>query len=665
MAAPSTSKAAFKAKSLGLTLDTNIPPGDFPLQPPSDDKYSHKGGIFTQLATAPATKVHFSTEVEICKPAASKISEALLSTDWRKDCRQQGPPPTAPAKKVQFSSDEIKPQKPKFDVTAADNYGLRRYRDVPVDPDFIHSAPATKKEFDIVRDEDDYIEDEDEDEDHIFFQSPQHQTTEFKQTSESNLLQLKQLITTPKEIESATTRDSASAAMSPYFMVSPAFGTKGFDLEFPFAEIQAVKHGKRFQTGSWDDLEPAIKQKFSSLEVPRTAGLPVGALRREFQQRQAEAEAEQQKANETTRFNALLEKLQKVRKVTAASGSRRPSIIDIKPSFWTKDSEEKDQQPDNAGQKNTDQRRPSHDSAISGFSVDGDKALTALNPKAPEFCITSPEEPSPKPTVIVSVEQFKEMCARLQKIETELAREKSMHPSHFGHLEPRSSTDNFTLGDLNPDLDLTMVQPLQNNHASPHDQELQPPLPQHVKNYLELHHNGNVPSNPTFYLADQHNPQMNGVQTMPQLAPPAPIQTQQNGVGFQGPSVAFPSIIPSAAPQQAPVYVHNQLAAGSPMYPWNHAAYPSGPYNFAIGISLQDRLQDRYAKMGMPTMTYPLGPKPVRKPRGPPRPDIRQTMHQQEYEAYLEWKRSTNIDYAKGCKNRQARRAERQRFQQA
>lgn len=61
---------------------------------------------------------------------------------------------------------------------------------------------------------------------------------------------------------------------------------------------------------------------------------------------------------------------------------------------------------------------------------------------------------------------------------------------------------------------------------------------------------------------------------------------------------------------------------------------------------------------------YPhgFGPTPVSKPKGPPRPhDPRWCKQQMMYEAYLEWQRSTDTSYHKKCKDRQAKRAERQR----
>lgn len=60
-----------------------------------------------------------------------------------------------------------------------------------------------------------------------------------------------------------------------------------------------------------------------------------------------------------------------------------------------------------------------------------------------------------------------------------------------------------------------------------------------------------------------------------------------------------------------------------------------------------------------------FGPKPVSKPDRPFRPgDGVQAVRQQEYEEYLEHLRVTDPNYALNCKQRQARRADRQRLGQ-
>lgn len=54
-----------------------------------------------------------------------------------------------------------------------------------------------------------------------------------------------------------------------------------------------------------------------------------------------------------------------------------------------------------------------------------------------------------------------------------------------------------------------------------------------------------------------------------------------------------------------------------------------------------------------------IGPKPVCKPKGPPRPNDPVWCQQQiEYESYLEWRRTCDPEYHRECRDRQANRAE-------
>ncbi|KAH6652796.1 hypothetical protein BKA67DRAFT_659469 [Truncatella angustata] len=60
--------------------------------------------------------------------------------------------------------------------------------------------------------------------------------------------------------------------------------------------------------------------------------------------------------------------------------------------------------------------------------------------------------------------------------------------------------------------------------------------------------------------------------------------------------------------------------------------------------------------------TVPVGPKPVLKPKGPPRPNDPVWCKQQlEYEAYLEHRRMFDPNYHRECRDRQALRADRKR----
>ncbi|KAK7973007.1 hypothetical protein PG996_007236 [Apiospora saccharicola] len=117
-----------------------------------------------KTATSSSGSVHssetddtFSTGsfVHVSKPSSStaelgsKKIEALLNTDWRTNRRPRAdtfdPPKTAVPPKPKSSP------KPALRVDTT-RVTCDRIRDTPVDPDFIHSAPATKKEFALAND---------------------------------------------------------------------------------------------------------------------------------------------------------------------------------------------------------------------------------------------------------------------------------------------------------------------------------------------------------------------------------------------------------------------------------------------------------------------------------------------------------------------------------
>ncbi len=655
MSSAAVSKAAFKARAQGLRINTNISHGDF--QPSSsENKVVYKGEIFTQLSTAPAVKQTFGAGAENSKPTVQKPSEAMLSTDWRKGCRLQKPPPTAPPQKVVFSEEEIKPKKLPIDTSIANNSGPRRYRDTPVDPEFIHSAPATKQEFGLLNEDDD----EDEDDDDLFYPTPQAHPTNSQQASTKQVIRLNSFIPPFQGfgIETAKSQESSSSTLgSPYMMINPVSGTNVFDVDFPLAQIQSVKNGKRFNTKDWDDVDPSVKQKLAELEPPHTAGLPVDALRREIEQREAEVKAEREKSDEAARFQSLLKKLQGSRDSAAASHPpRRLSLVEIKPPFWTKESEKEktpDQEEGAAGQ-----RRSSHDSAISDVSLTTEKKSSSLNPKASEFFAPSEKASPPLAhTISVSVEQFQEMCERLRKLEEEIAKEKSLqslptfqqHASPFG---PSVGAENrYVIQPVSRDPSPLYIVPLQNHPA-------QPMLLAQPSNHYPIQK-----SNPGWNHVDHYRSQVNGVQTMPQpVLPVAFHHAQHNGAG---PNIAN-NMRALATAQQALMHVQSQPPPDRPAQMWHHTA---GPGVFGRGApprGPRNSMPPRGPRNGAPFPIYPIGPKPVRKPKGPAREgDFRQTMHQQEYEEYLEWKRSTDTDYARSCRTRQARRAERLRSEGA
>ncbi|RYP15471.1 hypothetical protein DL765_005678 [Monosporascus sp. GIB2] len=646
MSSSGTSKITFQAKARGLRINTNLPPGVFHSSS-ADEKVTQKSGIFAQVAAAPAAKQAFSTEN--CKPATPKISEAMLSTDWRKNCRPQDPLPTAPPKKVLFSSDSIKPKKLHIDTAAANIYGMRRYRETPIDPEFIYSAPATKQEYGLA------CEDEDDPNHHIgggrSINTQEVDLRHFVHLKGFTPIQsedLKRIWDQDSQAqESAPAKDSSSASpFSPFMIVSPVNGINGFqNIEFPFAEIREVRNSKRFCAKRFEDLDNSINQRLSALEPPRTAGLPIEMLRQEYERDKAKKE-------EQSRFEALLQKLQARRKsATTCPHSRRPSAVDIKPPYWTKDVEEDDPASQMA-RRVPFQRRPSHDSAISGISIEDEKKPRSLNPEASEFRIPSSKE---TPAQILSMEKFLELSHKVESLKAELAREKLMNENAI--------LSNLQLA-LNPQGYLPVSKGVAQGAAPPNATQLlpEPPaLPQHqtaqptTSQCLAQYPYSTGPLDLTSDPAGKYS---NRARIMAPPGLPAPIRIQQNGVGISQPCMTTENVMASARSQ--PIYVHNGLAAGPPI-----STYPTTTGSGLLN-SNNISIPHRGIPSTIPAPTYPLGPRPVRKPRGPVRQgDVRQAMQQQEYEMYLEHKRATDPEYAKACKARQQRRAEKQRAGQA
>ncbi|RYO76621.1 hypothetical protein DL766_003727 [Monosporascus sp. MC13-8B] len=646
MSTSGTSKVAFQAKARGLRINTNLPPGVFHSSS-TDEKVTRKSGIFAQVATAPAAKQALSTEN--CKPATPKISEAMLSTDWRKNCRPQNRPPTALPKKVLFSSDDIKPKKLYIDTAAANIYGMRRYRETHIDPEFIHSAPATKQEYGLA------CEDEDDPNHHI----ERGQLINTQEVDPRHFVHLKGFTRIQSEDlkriwdqdgqaqGSAPTKESSSASpFSPFMIVSPVNGVNGFQsMEFPLAEIREVRNSKRFCAKRFEDLDNSINQRLSALEPPRTAGLPIEMLGQEYERDQAKKE-------EQSRFEALLQKLQARRKsATTCPHSRRPSIADIKPPYWTKDVEEKDPA-SQVARRVPVQRRPSHDSAISGISIEDEKKPRSLNPEASEFRIPSSKE---TPAQILSMENFLELSHKVESLKAELAREKLMNENAIlSNIQLALNPQGYlpvSTGVAQGPTSSNTTQLLPDPSVLPQHQTTQPATPQ----YLAQHPYSIGPLDLTYDPAGKHS---NRTRIMAPPGLPAPIQTQQNGVGMSQPCMTTENVMVSAGSQ--PIYVHNGLAAGPPA-----STYPTTTGSGLLN-SNDINIPHRGIPSTIPAPTYPLGPRPVRKPRGPVRQgDVRQAMQQQEYEMYLEHKRATDPEYAKACKARQQRRAEKQRAGQS
>ena len=668
------SKASFRAKAKGLRINTNITPDLLPggaqnvaALPPV--KAVSKPETFTQLVTAPATKQTFN--IENSKPAASKVSEAMLSTDWRKNCRPQDPLPTAPPKKVQFSDDEIKPKKPHVDTTSTTSQGVRHYRDSPIDPDFIRSAPATKLEFGVVCDNEDDLD----------YHTGWSQSPDSEDSHHKEVVQLESFDSTTDAYDIAKrlahTIPAKKSSDSSLMVVGPILPPRDTsETDFPLAEIEAVKDGKRFHTREWNDVDHTLKRSLTNLRAPPlTAGLPTDKLRQEFERLRKKQEAERQKQEDSERFNAFVKKLQKS-KLDGPQSTRRASIIDIKPPYWTKDQNKENEGTAtmNQGQINN-QRTPSGlttgdpsidqascDSAISGMSIEHDKKSSHLNPTATAF--TVPSNAAGQLKSEISPEAFYALCHRLAKLESELAIKEK--PS------PPEETASVHLPVPRVEGHIQATGPVLEAEGPSLYHQMNSPMPNLPRQFVEQPPIAQFSTQQPYTSTPQHHPhgQLNqfqgnpmGVMAVPHMGAPVMLQSQQNMPMVHGPmrsqstmTPVGPQFVPQPGPQAAPVYVHNQLAtslpAQGPVQTWSNQVPLSGfsgPQNGNPAPA---------APSNHPSAFVPMGPKPVRKPKGPLKAG---DMQQVQYEAYLEWKRSTDPSYAEECRARQAKRAARQR----
>ncbi|KAI8629974.1 hypothetical protein F5Y19DRAFT_66179 [Xylariaceae sp. FL1651] len=661
-------KAARRAKALGLTINTSLASND------NVDGSNH-------IATASLLK-HVDSLGK--KDEVPKLSEALLNTDWRNNRRRRGDstekyPPllTAPPEKLAFSREEIK-VKPQRSNEHDNGYGLRRYRESPIDHEFIFSAPATKKEF---------FEAQEEAEPQPAGIIIETEFAEQRMKRSSGIGNLKPIVrlnemtpTTRGGFEkilywdqqhgspNTSQRGSLLHGSSSITAVSPAdLSATSYDkVEFPLAEICAVKGAKRFLPGL-SGVEATIRKQLAKLVEPRSAGLPIDYIREDYEEgqkalhRAAEFDLDghndgaetDDKGSDTdgskqARFNALLGKLQK----SAAQRIR---------SYTVNDKDDSQDPSASEGSENVAnghiQRSSSRDSAISGFSFRGRKRSSTLNPEASEFRITSQTHqpavlndcvsviPShPVPTNQVENSQAPATTDSIRLLETRVAELEAQLATQRSSGAP-AVAQNSTIG--------------WNINSAPYR---------------------HMPHGPAVIGGGAYSPAMNG-----QAQGPAgyqnsqPIPAQQAQPGFAARAARQPMNMMPPMPNSG--FVHN--SAELPLNPIS-AGFVGGqinPSQLAFPSGLPAAPQPGYpqsgfhgagfqAVAGLPATGPPqgsqvwvkntFGPKPVPKPKGPSRPGgPTQAQRQQEYEEYLEYLRTTDPTYALKCKQRQARRAAR------
>ncbi|KAK7917260.1 hypothetical protein PG985_010868 [Apiospora marii] len=199
--------------------------------------------------------VHVSKPSSSTAEPGSKKIEALLNTDWRTNRRPRAdtfdPPKSAVLPKPKTSPKPVL----RIDTTRVT---CDRIKDSPVDPDFIHSAPATKKEFALADDAE---------------SRSTHETHELQPSSGSSFgtdsgssfgvdsgssfsvsADLSDLITQNPRIKDSLSflRHAGDISFSPTIKVTPAECSEGGlqTPEYPLANMKKVEEGQKFITQS-------------------------------------------------------------------------------------------------------------------------------------------------------------------------------------------------------------------------------------------------------------------------------------------------------------------------------------------------------------------------------------------------------------------------------
>ncbi|KAI1798926.1 hypothetical protein F4811DRAFT_568955 [Daldinia bambusicola] len=634
------SKAKERAGALNLSIKTDFRIEDAASSIPS-------GMDFTQVASAPPRKVQFDITSE--KPPAPKASEAMMNSDWRNNRRNgNGVPLAAPVtaglERTEFQMAGKKNlKKLTIDTSISNGAGVRRYRDTPIDPDFIHSAPITKKDYETV---DDRTEPDSSDNAQysgtdttllldspetkmsiVRLESPMPFMSEgFRQFTEMRDYFLEE----DGKFESGD--EAYDDKYSPKDMtiravpiVSPSQNNKDEPI-FPMAAVKAIKHSKRFTKVGWDSIDKDLEINWAKIQSPHTAGLPVKQLREDYESKfpsQAEAEQDQ------VRFDALISKLQKA----SASRLNAQSGIDVKSS-------NSPQEPESVRRSESG----SHDSGISGVDVKtSQRRGTTLNPKASEFQISSGISTICQPDM----------------------RNYSLDHSHQPHLKKNDYRITSSMESGSSKTRSVTAEDIERIYACMNDLKAQ-------MTRIEAgtrQRSGVMEASPMV--------QFNQIQNLASqlgLSPVSQVSCQEpqnlpglkSGPGMWSGVQQMPNIQPCSNSKAASIPPSRLQDTQAPRLQMAPSPMPYGPGPSAPvveGLGFTGPGNPGYLPLhAQAQMVY--GPRPVRKPKGPQRPgDPTFTQQQQSYEEYLENKRATDRAYALQCRDRQARRFHRQRAQ--
>ncbi|KAI1142527.1 hypothetical protein F5Y05DRAFT_229187 [Hypoxylon sp. FL0543] len=745
------SKARGHATALGLSIDTGPDSSSS-----SSSSAAPQRGAIPQIESAPARQVFFQAADK--KPSTPKESEALANPDWRTHRRfapraSHGVPLTAGLEKTEFQKvgDRL-PKLADLDTSPESLYGVRRYRTTPIDADFIHSAPLTKKGFAPYEADQDYQNRNQvyEKEENSVRSDITKQILELPSgvpAAQKPLVRLEPLSSTAveglkaeldfrhlslrRERQENGRWDEKWSCNDVPLMASPV-ETPRFqntrDLKFPLASVTTVEEPKRFKNKDWSEVPGDVWEHVDKFGVPHTAGLPPDRLRKAYDQADEGTqkggrclvsvpppeESKKQFEKDQARFEALIGKLQ-----SASAYRLRGQPIDIKPPYWPV-------QPEKNGQATKDSKQPakelSIDSGVSGLDVENKtsaKLATSLNPLASEFQFSSHGFGNPTSQMgyplgykenvpfnaacngvsplmgsdssgrqAATAEDIQAILKSMDELKKEITQLKAapQQATPLQNLTLQKQMDYMeTLADQinrgKMHMDQGMNAPTVSAQSPPEygfghgaysgtppygvyttSQPQCPPTPA-VAQPNQCHAYGMYNAGPGYH----NGASFNG----PGYTAPNYGGAGVNGTGFNGPSHGGPSyngpgfnVQGSSMPSYGPSYNgsgFNVQGSSMPSYgPGGHQSqYPiaptSGPHSFMEPLSSGPLPLHAQAQIA-------FGPKPVRKPRNPPRlGDRRFAQQQQDYEQYLEIRRATDPEFARECRERQARRVERQR----
>lgn len=703
MRAAQASRAAARAKTLNLSVDTNVNNTNS-----GSVTVTQAPDVSAEVMTAPPSRLRFDTTGTESK--SSRPSQALANPNWRN--RHLGPgaplnaPITAGLPQTELQRTRGRASKQASRPTSPVNeYPIRGYRESPVDPDFIHSAPLTKRDFQGAetdsngsqRDKGNDVYSWDRsDEDKLGVQSLinlEPLSPDAKESYGAHNLGLK----LEKENGQWVQKWSyGNCPLSAIPVTTAEYSSLAAPMIFPTAEVQSIKQSRRFQASSWDDIDKDVRREVAKLQDSVAVTHPLNRLPKEhnadrqllpinstFQRSSAQTIKIQdkryenliQKLNTPTQFYFTEERHAEERRAEERQAERRQIREELRSIG---------RRLKNEGSEESDDIKPLSLTHLPASYSRAKQPGKSLNPLAMEFQFSSPIAndvsgpskaihhgfPSPVAKDAIknqgiagnNVQAILELIGCLRDEIAEL-KASAIYPSHgkdaslqqqIDHLQNMANDmgagPNLPTHSPQNDAQMALVHVPQPSLEAHHDATQQGPQ-QGVQQGTQQYGGYTQPQasmTPYPSMAQNHSYMYgtyDGTIINGSVANPAAFNGMPN---YTGAAYYASAYAPHVA--MAPVYGFNgQPITQFGMIPNPNPTAAAGPLGYG-DIPLHQQAQIAF------------GPKPVTKPRGPPRiGDPNFAKHQQEYEQYLETLRASNPEYARQCKDRQAKRNERQR----